>query len=68
MSINCEEKRNGLLSLSGAVLSIIFVVGRTWFTLYINGRDPMRLTTDLVELWGYIRERDIGPFRGQPGG
>ena len=58
----------GLLALSGAVLAIIFVVGRTWFTIHINGRNPMRLTTDLVELWGYIREGGSkDPFAVKPG-
>jgi len=46
----------GLLAISGAVLAVIFALGRTWFTIHINGRNPIRLTTELVELWGYVRE------------
>ena len=58
----------GLLAVSGAVLAIIFAFGRTWFTIHINGRDPMRLTKDLVELWGYIREGEPqDPFAVKPG-
>lgn len=46
----------GLLTLLGIILAVIFALGRTMFIIHINGRNPIRLTKDLVELWGYIRE------------
>lgn len=48
----------GFLFVLGIILAIIFAFGRTWFTIHVNGRNPIRLTKDLVELWGYIREEE----------
>ncbi|MBA7643603.1 hypothetical protein ES703_51334 [subsurface metagenome] len=58
----------GLLTLLGIILAVIFALGRTWFTIHINGRSPIRLTKDLVELWEYIREEESkDPFPVKPG-
>jgi len=47
---------SGFLTFLGIILAILFAMGRTRFTIHINGRKPIRLNDDLTELWRYIRE------------